>query len=740
MSLPNNQASSVPVIADYISPYSRHTELLEDYEYGGIALNDGTQGLEVQVWYLWYNDDETSPNYGDFTVSAEDTLETAVVLNVPNVTRCGLAFNQNMDVCIAYETSDCNAQIYWWDPVPVAYTTYALPGGSKNISCCFDDHRATQTGYGDIIVGYIRAGTLYYRQERDRFLTERSLGTVGGGVLHKVGMTRNLRLKFDVRVGLGLHLSEIVGAVCAYVDLKGDQIDVEDLYPVLVRGFIVGQSYSAADTLRALQGVYFFDMPEIDGKLTAVPRGGEISKTIRLGDCVVGQEVTVETAREQGLEFPRKVHLMVAIAETDYASTKVTSERRSPDIKAQSETSIDTAVNFVIDEAAERCDILHKVTWNEFEGKAKFGISEEYAQLVPSDLILLEVRPNVFRRYRLTRMNFSDGVYECEAVRDRQSSYISGAVGLLPVSPEPPPPTLPGDTTWEYMDLPALLTTHDTLHYYVVAHGDVGTAWHGAQLQRLVGANFLKEADILSAEVMGQVEAALPYSSSTIPDTTNTLLLSLTGTPTSVSIDEIYIGRGAWLIGDEIMQVQSWVAEGANWRGSYLMRGRLDTPIPGSHGIGVRAVFLGNPVLVPADPALVSTTLTLRAPSYGQAGSDAPDAPYLFTGNSQREWAPIDLIAIQNGSDWDFSWTTRNRLGNSANPIPSSNFYGWRLRFTVGATVIAKTLSSTTPEYTYTASQQTFDFGSAQSGFDNLEIVALNYLAGEGKSLNEVVT
>lgn len=741
MALPDNQASSQPVIADFEPPYDRYTGPLEDFEAGGIALNDGTQGLDVQVWYLAYNDNEASAGYGEFTLNAETTGDTSVVLTVPEVTRVGLAFNQNMDPFIAYENRDCEAKFYWYDSFIGGYTTSTLPAGSKSVACCLDDHRVTQTGSSDIILAYIRAGTLYYRQERDRFGVEYSLGSVGAGLLYKVGMTKNLRLKFDVHEGSGVRLSEYVGDLCRLVGIPGNRIDVTEIYPITFRGIKSAGIYQAGAAIRGVQPLYTFDFPQIDGKLVAVRRGGEVVATIDQDDLVTDREFRFESAREQGVEFPIKLHLGYASAETDYTPTKATSERRSRDIKSLSEQAIESAVNHTAQDAAERADIMHKTMWAEFEGRAKFSLPESFAELVPSDLISLEVRPNTYKRMRLVNMLRVDGAFDCEAVIDRQSAYTAASVGLpVPaiISPETPPPTIPGDTTWEFLDLP-VLDGDDTLHYRVAGHGDAGTAWRGFQVQREVGADWKKEVDVTSAELMGTLAAALPAASAYFIDTTNTVLVSLNRAPTSTTADLMLSGQGAWLIGDEIVQIRTWVAEGDNWRGSYLFRGRLDTA-PATHSIGARAVFLGNPAKVAIDASLLDTTLSLRAPSFGQVGSDAADGDYSFIGRSQEEWPPEMLAASQDGNDWNLSWVPRYRLGNSANPIPSVHFYGWRLRFTVSATTVTRETTTTTPEFTYTEAMQTADFGSAQSSFDTVEIRALNYLGGEGKALSEAVS
>lgn len=737
MALPNDEAGNLHYSA-YIPPTGRYRGLLEDFEQGPIDISDPSEGISYQTWSIRYDDDERSPTYGDFICHAETTGQTVVVHNVPRVRQLGFAFDQNGHVFIAY-LQECTAFYYWYDFTVPGFVTVQLPAGTTSVACCVDDHREGQLSQSDIILAYNRSGSLYYVQERERFDTERLLqSSIGGTRINRIGMNRLYRLQWDSGGYGGVRLSDIVGDLCAYAGLRATQIRVDDLSTTMVRGFLTAGVYSSADAIRSLQRVYFFDYPQIDKLLYSVRRGGEIIATVNQVDCVTRGEVDFETAREQGVEFPQKLHVLWQCAEHDYTSSKETSERRSRDVRALTEISIEAAVNFTPDEAAQTADMLHKVAWNEFEGKAKFTLPESFAYLVPSDLLSVEVRPGQYKRMRLIKIAFVDGTLDCETVIDRQSSYTSLVSGAVAQVPEVPSPTIPGDTTWEFMDLPALITDHDTLHYYVAGHGDAGTAWHGAQVQVQVGADWVAEGAIEYAETMGQVEETLPYASRYIPDTTNTILVSLTDAPSSTTTALIYAGKNAFLIGDEIIQVRDWVAEGLNWRGSYLLRGRLDTT-PASHAIGERAVFLGNPIRIEKDVAALDTTLTLRVPSYDQLGSDAASAPYSFTGRSQTEWSPERLTAAQNGNDWVLSWVPRYRLGNSATPIPSSHFYAWRLRFTVGATTKARTTTGTLAGYTYTDAEQTADFGSAQSSFDNVEIRALNYLGGEGDPLNEAV-
>jgi hypothetical protein len=146
-------------------------------------------------------------------------------------------------------------------------------------------------------------------------------------------------------------------------------------------------------------------------------------------------------------------------------------------------------------------------------------------------------------------MKFVEGVHEIKAVIDRASSYESNVVGRDTLPPTPPQPSVPGSTTWEFMDLPALVTEHDSLHVYVAARGEPDTGWHGTQIQRIVGADWQKARDINFAEGMGLVEEAMASADPYYIDTTSSVLVSLNATPESITDDDMFSGRGACSVG-----------------------------------------------------------------------------------------------------------------------------------------------------------------------------------------------
>lgn len=169
MSIIANQAgdyvSSLTISAHFLSPDDQENSALIDFELGGIALNDPIEGLEYQPWTLRY-----FPATGDFVISAPNTPNT-IIHNAPDVTEISLAFDQNMNPFIAY-VEDTVAKFWWYDTEINDTVVSLLPANSLTPRCCTDDKRDNRDATSDIILCYVNAGALYFRQERDRYTVQ----------------------------------------------------------------------------------------------------------------------------------------------------------------------------------------------------------------------------------------------------------------------------------------------------------------------------------------------------------------------------------------------------------------------------------------------------------------------------------------------------------------------------------------------------------------------------------------
>lgn len=163
-----------------------------DYEHGGIALNDPTQGLQVQVWDLWLENDDVvvrAPSYG--------VGPSTVLFTDTGITELSLAFDQNMNPFVAY-VKDGAAKYWWYDTFDSQTKHSFLPANSISPRCCMDDKRQLQSTVNDIVLAYILNGNVYTREQRDRYGVERLFEADVDGRLIKIGMNNVNRLQLQV--------------------------------------------------------------------------------------------------------------------------------------------------------------------------------------------------------------------------------------------------------------------------------------------------------------------------------------------------------------------------------------------------------------------------------------------------------------------------------------------------------------------------------------------------------------
>ena len=182
------------MVTPFVYPDSiERPSALVDYELGGRALNDASEGLQVHRWIAEYD-----PSNGHVSVSAPGYPQTTIFTAL-NVTELSLAFDQNMRPFVAFVQAG-QAKFFWFDTVLGETRISDLPADAKTPQCCLDDKRDTQTSQGanDIILAYLRGTGLYYRQQRDRYEVEYLLTAAAPGKkLLRIGMNQGRRLQFE---------------------------------------------------------------------------------------------------------------------------------------------------------------------------------------------------------------------------------------------------------------------------------------------------------------------------------------------------------------------------------------------------------------------------------------------------------------------------------------------------------------------------------------------------------------
>jgi len=194
--IPGNTLSTSPQPADFVPPDDRYPVTSKegtpiDWELGGIALNDPSEGFLVQVW-------EFTITGGNVTVGVEGSLDPPeILIPAARVTEISGSFDSAMNPILAY-VQDEEVKLRWYNPDVTGYATTAFPG-YRTPRLTLDDKRPNHDTDRDVLLFAMKGDTLVYRQQRDKYGTERALSTdTTYFELGRVGMNRGNRVQIEV--------------------------------------------------------------------------------------------------------------------------------------------------------------------------------------------------------------------------------------------------------------------------------------------------------------------------------------------------------------------------------------------------------------------------------------------------------------------------------------------------------------------------------------------------------------
>lgn len=249
MSMPGNVLSDAPAAADFLPPDDRvRGSLLVDYEMGGAAIGDPSQGLRVQAW-------EGRVDAGAIQVRPDGSGSWSTVTNDTGITEIAIAFDQNMRPTVAYVAGGV-AKMYWYDPVAAAYVTVSY-GTVTSPVVTLDDKRPLQVGLNDVLLFYLSGGRVKHRRQRDRFTIEYDLADVPAGStrITRWGMNEvnRVQLEFggDPEPGAPAE-GAVIGTL--YTDLRTDTlyaVDGLEVAPLIASGVRMGTWRSGKFTFRS---------------------------------------------------------------------------------------------------------------------------------------------------------------------------------------------------------------------------------------------------------------------------------------------------------------------------------------------------------------------------------------------------------------------------------------------------------------------------------------------------------
>lgn len=185
--------STSPVQAPWLYRIRSRKEPLIDFERGGVALDDPSQGLDGYDWTVKY-DQADSGVY----LWREDLGESSKVkiLTKPGIVRICLAFDQNMRTHLAWEDSTGAVVLRRYDGSTMVETT--IPN-AKSPCLTLDIHQLEFISNSDILLGYNNGANLCVRAQRDVYAVEHVMGEVGNAPLMMMAANTAFRMQWRMQ-------------------------------------------------------------------------------------------------------------------------------------------------------------------------------------------------------------------------------------------------------------------------------------------------------------------------------------------------------------------------------------------------------------------------------------------------------------------------------------------------------------------------------------------------------------
>lgn len=545
---------------------------------------------------------------------------------------------------------------------------------------------------------------------------------------------------------LGLSsLAAIVADLCARAGLSSGRLDVSRLTQ-RVEGYVITRPSSVRGLIEELMSAFFFDAVESGTFLKFMPRGGAVAKTINEAVLVRdGTTGAVTIARVQELELPRETHVIYLSRLSLYQPYTQAAVRAVAN--AQDVDMLNLPVVFSDEEARAVADVRLYLAWM---GRTRyyFTLPNAYANLEPTDIVRLNL-PDGQHEVRIMRTLRDRGQMRVEAMAEDGAIYDASVMSAtLPVSAALPTETL-GATRLEILDLPAFPTDSSESAYLRFAAAGLSVPWRGSILYRSddAGANYARFADALSSAAIGTAVDALVAFTSNLFDEVNTVTVLMLGATPLESVSELAVlnGANAALLGDEILQFRSAVETApGTYRLSGLLRGRLGTEwAAATHSLGERFVLLdGHLVKDTTHAGLIGLPRQYKPVTVGATLGSTSAQSFTYSGRAYKPYSPVHIGGQRDGSgNLTVSWVRRTRIGGQWRDyveVPLGEaFEKYEVEIMDGGSVV-RTLSATSPSISYSAAQQTADFGGLPMSVA-LKLYQLSEVIGRGYAATATV-
>jgi hypothetical protein len=291
----------------------------------------------------------------------------------------------------------------------------------------------------------------------------------------------------------------------------------------------------------------------------------------------------------------------------------------------------------------------------------------------------------------------------------------------------PPDITVRGPTLATYLDIPIVQDIDDDPGFYMAMAG-AQSNWNGSLA--------LKSSDNVNYGQIQSVTVGAPtgFCTTKLGAGPNTNMIDETSTVTvitspntvlsSITTDGLLNVTNLCVIGDEILCFGTATLIAANTyvlsrfiRGMFGTDRMRDLHVGGDNFTMLRS---GGVIRVPGTTFQIGQSAFYKAVTFGQTALSA--APTIFTNNAVglKPLSPVGMTAAkQPNGDFIITWTRRSRIdaqwrSSSDTPL-GETLESYDLVLMNSSKIVRRTVTVTSPTYTYTLAQQTTDTGGGIS-------------------------
>ncbi|WP_423414531.1 phage tail protein [Hyphomicrobium sp. B1] len=386
-------------------------------------------------------------------------------------------------------------------------------------------------------------------------------------------------------------------------------------------------------------------------------------------------------------------------------------------------------------------------TWATRES-ATFKLPPSTLALEPGDIVSADIGGRI-RLLRLTDVS-EHGIRDIQALSIDPSIYDQ--IDVPARTATPPPLVQIGPPAVALMDLPQWNASFDASSGYAAT---MQKPWPEsvALFASPQETGYQLKAVATAAATLGLTLDDVPPGPEGRIDRSASFRVRLTnGALSSVDLIAMLAGANLGVLrnadGDwEIIQFQiAELVDAQTYRLSGLLRGQFGTESAMTEALASGAQFVlldGAVARVPLQESERKLTLNWR---YGPGNRNIGDAsyvtvPFMYQGLGLRPLSPVHVKGTRVSGDIRLSWIRRSRTGGDNWELPEvplgEESETYEIDILDGITV-KRTLTASTPNIIYTASDQITDFGSVQSSVV-VKIYQTNVLFGRGAARSAVV-